>query len=137
MIEKALAVLAPSAKWTIIDGVIDWQSPETQQPSQAQIDAKIAELQAIKKPDPKGFYEKLLDGQSDLYLVYQYILGLSLTGIQSVYLTAFSNALVVNDWTKPYAKPAFATAMMLVNTLLQPSQITTVTNEATAFALID
>ena len=46
-IEKALKVLTPKAQFAVYgDGTIDWLSPDIEQPSEKQIQAKLAELQA-------------------------------------------------------------------------------------------
>ena len=44
--EEALDSLAPKAVWCIDNGVIDWQSPNIPQPTDAEIQAEIARLQA-------------------------------------------------------------------------------------------
>jgi len=46
MIERALKNLAPSAGWVITNGVIDWLSPDITQPTEAEIQAEIARLEA-------------------------------------------------------------------------------------------
>jgi hypothetical protein len=45
-ITEALSSLCPNAKWVTNDGVIDWQSPDIVQPTDAEIQAEIARLQA-------------------------------------------------------------------------------------------
>lgn len=44
--ETALHSLAPGAAWCIDNGVIDWQSPDITQPTDAEIQAEIDRLQA-------------------------------------------------------------------------------------------
>lgn len=43
---EALYSLTPNAAWSITDDVIDWQSPEITQPTDAEITAEISRLQA-------------------------------------------------------------------------------------------
>tara|TARA_R110002012_G_scaffold211140_1_gene381906 strand:- start:570 stop:860 length:291 start_codon:yes stop_codon:yes gene_type:complete len=46
-VRDALASLVPNAEWSANDTeVIDWFSPEIPQPTQAELDAEIARLQA-------------------------------------------------------------------------------------------
>ena len=46
-IENALKALNPKAQFAVYgDGTIDWLSPDIEQPSEEQIQAKLAELQA-------------------------------------------------------------------------------------------
>ena len=50
-ITKALIALAPGAEFSLINedyDQIDWLSPEITKPTRAQVDAKIAELQAVE-----------------------------------------------------------------------------------------
>lgn len=42
----ALYSLVPNAAWCITDGVIDWQSPDIKQPTDAEIAAEILRLQS-------------------------------------------------------------------------------------------
>ena len=42
----AIRTLAPGASYAIIDGEIVWNSPDISQPTQSEIDAEIARLQA-------------------------------------------------------------------------------------------
>ena len=44
--ETALYSLVPDAAWCIDNGVIDWQSPDITQPTDAEIQAEIDRLQA-------------------------------------------------------------------------------------------
>ena len=44
---QAINQLAPNAEYTIIDGVIDWQSDDIDQPSDEAIEAKKLELAVI------------------------------------------------------------------------------------------
>tara|TARA_R100000152_G_C6728923_1_gene153862 strand:- start:86 stop:379 length:294 start_codon:yes stop_codon:yes gene_type:complete len=44
-IGHALAVLAPKKRWRVIEGTLHWED-ESPQPSEEQIQAKLAELQA-------------------------------------------------------------------------------------------
>ncbi len=46
MIEKALKNLAPGAGWVITNGVIKWLSPDITQPTEAEIQAETARLEA-------------------------------------------------------------------------------------------
>lgn len=45
-LSEALTALCPNAIYTIRNDVIEWHDTEQTQPTQAEIDAKIAELQA-------------------------------------------------------------------------------------------
>lgn len=48
-ISNALFMLTPGAQWSISDNDYDtlvWQSPEIPQPSKAEVDAKVAEMEA-------------------------------------------------------------------------------------------
>jgi len=42
----AIRSLAPGASYAVIDGEIVWNSPDITQPTQAEIDAEVARLQA-------------------------------------------------------------------------------------------
>ena len=42
---SAIKAIAPDAEFAIIDGVIDWHKPDIPQPTEAEITAKIAELE--------------------------------------------------------------------------------------------
>ena len=42
----ALQSLKPNAQWTIRSGVIDWHDTEQTEPTQSEIDAEVARLQA-------------------------------------------------------------------------------------------
>lgn len=46
-LEMALRSLVPSADWIIEDGVLTWLSAEVVQPTQQQVDAEVARIQAI------------------------------------------------------------------------------------------
>ena len=43
---SALEKLCPDAKWAVLDDVIEWRDGEKKQPTEEQIQAKLAELQA-------------------------------------------------------------------------------------------
>ena len=45
-IRKALRSLCPGAEWVIRDDVIEWLSPDIQQPTDSEINAEVARLQA-------------------------------------------------------------------------------------------
>ena len=45
-IRKALRSLCPGAEWVIRDNVIEWLSPDIQQPTDSEINAEVARLQA-------------------------------------------------------------------------------------------
>ncbi len=45
---KALLELCPDAQWVIRDDVIEWLSPDITQPTESEITAKIAELEAAE-----------------------------------------------------------------------------------------
>ena len=45
---KALSILAPNARWTLEGNNLTWLSSDIPEPTQAQVDAKIAELQAAE-----------------------------------------------------------------------------------------
>lgn len=46
MIGRALDALRPKAKWALTSDGLDWQDEEQTQPTQAEIDAMVAELTA-------------------------------------------------------------------------------------------
>ena len=50
-IGKALSALRPNAEFSVVDGVISWVDAEQTQPSQTEIDAKVAELQTAQPLD--------------------------------------------------------------------------------------
>jgi len=52
----ALSSLAPDAVWCIDNGVIDWQSPDITQPTDAEIQVEIDRLQA--EHDAKDYARK-------------------------------------------------------------------------------
>lgn len=52
----ALSSLAPDAVWCIDNGVIDWQSPDITQPTDAEIQAEMDRLQA--EHDAKDYARK-------------------------------------------------------------------------------
>lgn len=52
----ALSSLAPDAVWCINNGVIDWQSPDITQPTDAEIQAEMDRLQA--EHDAKDYARK-------------------------------------------------------------------------------
>ena len=56
---QAINELAPNAEYTIIDGVIDWQSEEIDQPSNEAIEEK--KLQINYKNDRQVAYESIQD----------------------------------------------------------------------------
>lgn len=149
MIEKALLALAPNAKWTIVDGVIDWQSPEIQQPTQAEIDTKIAELAAIIPPNPLGFRDKLYglkDPSPANTLFHQVYVPSTLTATNpataSAALTEARNILEGSLWNEPFSKAAFfnqfgSGSFNILSNFLSPEQIDLFESEARAFGLID
>ena len=47
-IGKALLELRPNAKFSVQDGVIDWIDSDQTQPTQSEIDAKVAEVQSAQ-----------------------------------------------------------------------------------------
>ena len=46
MIVKALQNLAPTAQWSVTDGVLTWLDTEQSRPTDAAIQAEVAKLQA-------------------------------------------------------------------------------------------
>ena len=50
---NALHSLMPNAQWALRDGVLDWLDSEHTEPTQAEIDAEIARLQA--EQDAKAY----------------------------------------------------------------------------------
>ena len=54
--ETALYSLAPDAAWCIVNDVINWQSPDITQPTDAEIQAEIDRLQA--EHDAKDYARK-------------------------------------------------------------------------------
>ena len=44
MIAKALAKLTPTAQWKLVDGQIEWLSPEIQKPTDAEIESTVIQL---------------------------------------------------------------------------------------------
>ena len=49
MISKALKELRPNAKWVLRDGKLEWLDDVQTEPTQAEIDIKIAELELLEQ----------------------------------------------------------------------------------------
>lgn len=145
MIERALNALGASG-WVIVGDPIyqniQWQNNIVLFTEQ-EVNAKIAELAAIKKPDPKGFYEKLIGVRGTdypLHQVYQSITFQALdqtkdTSSLSYAVTVFNNALNINDWSR-YGKDAYAQAYNILKPFLSAGQITIVDTENKNFGLV-
>lgn len=149
MIERALLALAPNALWEIVEGVLIWKSPEIPQPTQAQIDAKIAELAAIIPPNPLGFRDKLygLKDPSPANTLFHQVYvpntqAATNPGTANAALTEARNILEGSLWNEPFSKAAFfnqfgSGSFNILSNFLSPEQIDLFESEARAFGLID
>lgn len=97
----------------------------------------------ISQPDPKGFYEKLIGvtGDNPLFQVYQSISRTALdpmteTSALAYAVTIFNGALNNNDWSKDYAKPAYAQAYAILKQFLTVGQIKVVDQANIDFKLV-
>ena len=62
---EAINELAPNAQYTIIDGVIDWQSKDIDKPSDKDIEAKKTEL--AYRDERASKYPSIADQLDDIY----------------------------------------------------------------------
>lgn len=99
--------------------------------------------ETISIANPKGFYEKLIgvEGECSLFTIYQTILQTGLNpNIDSSSLnfaiTVLNSALNNNDWTKPYAKPAYLEAYNILKMFLTQEQIEVIDQENINFNLV-
>jgi hypothetical protein len=100
------------------------------------------ELPPNTSPNPTGFYEKLIgvEGVNPLYQVYTEIITAALnpnidTSSLNVALTIYNGALK-NDWSKPYAIPAYASAYNILKQFLTQEQIEVIDAENVIFNLV-
>ena len=103
----------------------------------------ITEPPSPPQPDPKGFYEKLIGVRGDypLHQVYQSISFQALnpdqdTSSLNFAITVFNSALNINDWSKDYAKTAYAQAYNILKSFLSVGQITIIDAENINFNLV-
>lgn len=71
-IENALHELVPGARWGIVEGVLEWQSEDIEQPSQEEIDNKILELKQLWDDEHyartrKSLYPPIVDQLDMIY----------------------------------------------------------------------
>lgn len=102
-----------------------------------------AENLALTIPNPTGFYEKLLgvEGNNPLYQVYASVISTALnpaidTSSLNMAITIFNGALRSNDWSKPYAIPAYIEAYNILKQFLSQEQINIIDEENINFNLV-
>lgn len=96
------------------------------------------------RPDPKGFYEKLIGMRGDTYplhLVYKSITTQALddtkdTSSLGYAVLLYSNALNINDWSLPESKEAYLSAYTILKRFLTVGQISIIDAENINFRLI-
>jgi len=96
-IANALRSLCPTAEFALVNGILEWHSPDITQPTEAEIQAEITRLQAIEPMKADIANAKKFLAETDWVVTKIAELGLDGTDAKSQYLDVLSQRKLMRE----------------------------------------